>query len=155
MPEKIVDVAPVAQRSRLTRPPFLAPAALVGAAILALMSACDRKPASVEELYATRMAGIGYLQRNQLAEAESAFKKLARLAPDDPLGYANLGLTYLQAGRLDDAEEALDARARQVDGLLAEHRLAGPSPALDEIRMGSGGGADQDCVHVRMLDDLV
>ena len=60
------------------------------------------------------LAMSSHLQRNQLAEAESAFTKLTRLAPDDPAGHADLGLTYLQAGRYADAEKAL-LRARELD----------------------------------------
>ena len=73
---------------------------ILGAALIAATTTvCRPKPASVEELYTARMLGLSYLQRNQLPEAESEFRKLTRLAPDDPLGYTNLGLTYLQAIR--------------------------------------------------------
>ena len=66
----------------------------VSAALLVLgIFACKKKQASVEDLYTTRILGVSYLQRNQLPEAEAEFKKLIDLAPDDPLGYANLGLT--------------------------------------------------------------
>jgi Tfp pilus assembly protein PilF len=82
---------------------------------LVVLIACPRaEQASVEELYTTRMLGLSFLQRNQLAEAESAFAKLAKLAPDDPLGFANLGYTYLQAGRYAEAETQLK-RARELD----------------------------------------
>jgi Flp pilus assembly protein TadD len=77
----------------------------------------------VEELYTARMLGTGYLQRNQLPEAEAEFKKLTRLAPDDPLGYADLGLTYLQAGRYAEAEKQL-RRARELDPGSSEVGLA-------------------------------
>jgi hypothetical protein len=60
------------------------------------------------------MLGTSYLQRNQLGEAESTFKKLVELAPADPLGYANLGLTYLESGRYNEADKALN-RARELD----------------------------------------
>jgi hypothetical protein len=41
---------------------------------LVVLIACPRaEQASVEELYTTRMLGLSFLQRNQLAEAESAF----------------------------------------------------------------------------------
>jgi FG-GAP-like repeat/Tetratricopeptide repeat/ASPIC and UnbV len=76
----------------------------------------------VEELYSTRMLALGYLQRNQLAEAESTFKKLSELAPDDPFGYTNLGLTYLQAGKLPDAEKQL-LRAQKLDPASTDIRL--------------------------------
>ena len=63
---------------------------LVAAAAILASSACRPKPASVEDLYTTRMLGLSYLQRNELPQAESAFTKLTNLAPDDPLGYASL-----------------------------------------------------------------
>ena len=81
------------------------------------------KPASVEDLYATRTLGLGYLQRNQLPEAEAEFKKLTTMAPDDALGYADLGIVYLQGGKLADAEKQL-LRARELDATSAEVGLA-------------------------------
>src|SRR4029077_4729475 len=95
---------------------------LPSAALIAA-AACRSKPASVEDLYTTRVLGLSYLQRNQLPEAESAFTKLTKLAPDDPLGYADLGLTYLQAGRYSDAEKQLK-RARELDRASTEVGLA-------------------------------
>jgi Flp pilus assembly protein TadD len=96
---------------------------LRGAALITAITACRAEQASVEELYTTRMLGLSYLQRNQLPEAESEFKKLTRLAPDDPLGYADLGLTYLQAGRYAEAEKQL-RRARDLDPASTEVGLA-------------------------------
>ena len=94
-------------------------AVVLGAAVLATSAACRPKPASVEELYTTRTLGQSYLQRNQLPEAEAEFKKLTKLAPDDPAGYADLGLTYLQAGRYADAETQL-LRARKLNPASTE-----------------------------------
>jgi Tfp pilus assembly protein PilF len=84
---------------------------------------CRAERAPVEELYTTRMLGTSFLQRNQLPEAETEFKKLIKLAPDDPAGYADLGLTYLQAGRYDDAEKQL-RKARDLDPTSTEVGLA-------------------------------
>jgi len=67
--------------------------------------------------------GTSYLQRNQLPEAEAEFRKLTKLAPDDPLGYTSLGLTYLQAGRYAEAEKEL-RRARELDPASTEVGLA-------------------------------
>ena len=84
-------------------------------AVCVVVAACrSREPAPVEEVFSTRMLGMGYLQRNQLSEAEVQFKKLVDMAPDDPVGYTDLGLTYLQAGRLADAEKQF-RRARELD----------------------------------------
>ncbi len=98
-------------------------AACLGAVLSAAITACRPERASVEDLYTARMLGLSYLQRNQLPEAESEFRKLTKLAPDDPLGYANLGLTYLQAGRYAEAEKQL-LRARELDPSSTEVGLA-------------------------------
>src|SRR4249919_2422095 len=90
---------PLIHIPRMPTPPstrLRAAITLVAAASLAALGACKRETASVEELYSTRMLGVSYLQRNQLGEAEAQFQKLTELAPEDPLGFANLGFTYLQ-----------------------------------------------------------
>ena len=103
----------------MTRMVWRAWVVVLGSVALATSSACRPKPASVEELYTTRTLGRSFLQRNQLPEAEAEFKKLTKLAPDDPAGYADLGLTYLQAGRYPDAETQL-LRARKLDPASTE-----------------------------------
>ncbi|MBC7674341.1 MAG: VCBS repeat-containing protein, partial [Polaromonas sp.] len=103
----------------MTRMVWRAWVVVLGSVALATSSACRPKPASVEELYTTRTLGRSYLQRNQLPEAEAEFKKLTKLAPDDPAGYADLGLVYLQAGRYPDAETQL-LRARKLDPASTE-----------------------------------
>src|SRR5687767_10188665 len=126
---------------------------LLGCSILTFITACrPEKAASVEELYTSRMLGIGYLQRNQLSEAEAEFKKLTGLAPDDPAGYANLGLTYLQGGRYADAEKQLE-KAHDLDpgnvevGLalarvyLLTARRAEARTTLEKLRRDSTGNA--------------
>ncbi|HEX2718353.1 MAG TPA: tetratricopeptide repeat protein, partial [Gemmatimonadaceae bacterium] len=94
-------------------------AALVLLVITAAATSCGREPPPVEELYATRMLGLGHLQRNELAEAETEFRKLTELAPDDAFGHAYLGLTWLQAARFPDAERELE-RARKLEPRSAE-----------------------------------
>jgi VCBS repeat protein/tetratricopeptide repeat protein len=84
---------------------------------------CKPKPVPVEEVFSTRMVGLSYLRRNQLTEAETEFKKLITLAPDDPVGYADLGLVYLQAARYQDAEKQLE-RARELDTASTDIGLA-------------------------------
>ncbi|HET7186575.1 MAG TPA: tetratricopeptide repeat protein, partial [Gemmatimonadaceae bacterium] len=87
------------------------------------VTACrQEKPVNVEEMFTTRTLATNLLQRGQLAEAEVQFKKLIELAPDDPLGYANLGLTYLQGSRFTEAEPQL-LKARKLDPANADVAL--------------------------------
>src|SRR6185295_12769440 len=58
----------------------------------------------------------------QLAEAEQEFKTVISLAPKDASGHANLGLTYLRANRLAEAESELK-RARKLDARSPEVAL--------------------------------
>lgn len=93
--------------------PLVAP--LLAAALSVALTGCRRDaPPPVAELFTIRTLATQLLQRGQLAEAEVQFRKLVELAPDDPLGYANLGLTYLQQARYGDAETQL-LRARKLD----------------------------------------
>lgn len=93
---------------------------LLAAASMVSVTSCRReKPAPVEELFTTRTLAANLLQRGQLRDAEVQFKKLIELAPDDPLGYANLGLTYLQEARYGEAETQL-LRARKLDSANAD-----------------------------------
>jgi thioredoxin-like negative regulator of GroEL len=54
---------------------------------------------------------LAYLQQNQLPQAEAEFKKVVALAPDQALGYADLGLVYLREGRYREAEAQLHRAA--------------------------------------------
>src|SRR6185503_8312878 len=83
-------------------------------AAIAALASCRKERANPAELFSTASVATTYLNRGQLAEAETQFKKLVALAPDDPSGHANLGLTYLRGGRFDEAEKEL-RRARKLD----------------------------------------
>jgi Flp pilus assembly protein TadD len=95
----------------------------LGVAGTALLWACrpERRPA--ESVFLVRSLGLDFLQRGELPEAETQFKKLIDLAPREPLGYANLGITYMRAGRFDDAEDEL-RRAQRLDPSNADVALA-------------------------------
>src|SRR5690348_16050868 len=69
-----------------------------------------------------RTWGLSYLQQNQLPKAEVEFRKVVALAPDQALGYANLGLVYLREGRYREAEAQL-ARARALDSTNSDVAL--------------------------------
>ena len=111
-----VDLPRMTDRTWRRRALFLS-AALIAAA------ACRPERAPVEELYTTRMLGLSYLQRNQLPRLKPSSRSSPSSRPTIPLGYANLGLTYLQAGRYAEAEKQL-RRARELDPASTEIGLA-------------------------------
>src|SRR5438876_3716647 len=83
---------------------------------------CREKPIDQGALITARTVGLEHLQRGRLPEAEQEFRNVIALAPRDPLGYANLGLTYLRAGRYADADVQLQ-RARRLDPKNADIAL--------------------------------
>ena len=85
---------------------------ILGIIITGLFQSCKEKDnIDSKEVYwemiTIRTLGLAYLEENKLAEAETEFKKLTALVPDDALGYANLGLVYLRMGKYEEAEQQL------------------------------------------------
>jgi len=75
----------------------------IGAAVAAATSGCRREEVRPEELFQAQSLGLNDLELGRLQEAEAQFKKVMALAPGEPLGYANLGLTYLRCARYGTA----------------------------------------------------
>lgn len=92
------------------------------AALLVLAHGCRKEPVDRQELLTAHSLGLNDLQIGHLSEAEQQFKKVVQLAPDDPLGYANLGLTYLRGARFREAETQLN-RARRLNSTSPEIAL--------------------------------
>ena len=104
-------------------PPSMIPNALkcLGMATTLLLVGCrGREPAQGGGLerdaaiLTARTLGLAYLRSQQFAQAETAFAKIVALAPDQALGYANLGLAHLRLGRYDLAEQEI-RRAAALD----------------------------------------
>jgi hypothetical protein len=88
-----------------------------------LLACGERRPeVSARELITIRTMGLAYLEENNLTEAEAEFRRLTELAPDEPLGYANLGLALLRQARYDEAAEAI-GQAKDLDDSDPEIRL--------------------------------
>src|SRR6058998_1863659 len=66
--------------------------------------------ARADSAVTARTWGLAYLQGNQLPQAETEFRKVIAFAPDQALGYADLGLVYLRGGRYREAESSSAAR---------------------------------------------
>ena len=60
--------------------------------------------------------GVAYLEQEQPAEAAAAFRRVVALAPEEPLGYANLGLSFVRAGQADSALVWLQRARDQAPG---------------------------------------
>ena len=66
----------------------------------------DSRQKSIE-LMTAQTLGLAYLEEFNLDEAENEFLKVIELAPNEKLGYANLGLTYLRKGTYSEAKKQL------------------------------------------------
>src|SRR5207244_10021958 len=103
-----------------------------------------------------RTLGLAYLRSEQLAQAETAFSKIVALAPDQALGYANLGLVHLRLGRYDVAEReirraaALDTASDDIALTLAKvYELTGRTAVarrgVERVLRGSQGALRTLC----------
>src|SRR2546426_12023519 len=98
-------------------------------AVLLLVGCRGREPAPGAGLerdaaiLAARTLGLAYLQKNQLAQAETSFRRIVALAPDQALGYANLGLVQLRQGRHREAETAILRAAAQIGRASCRERV--------------------------------
>lgn len=76
----------------------------------------DDSGSRATDIITLRTLGLAYLEENRLEEAAQQFGRLIELVPDEPLGYANLGLISLRLGKYQDAERRLlEARKLVAD----------------------------------------
>jgi cytochrome c-type biogenesis protein CcmH/NrfG len=119
---------------------------------IALAAGCKKTQPRTEDIFQAQTLGLGYLDRGQLAEAETQFKSVISMAPDEPLGHAYLGLTSLRGSRFADAEKELrrahdlDASNADIDLMLAKlyavtGRTADARRVLDQASRGAPNNA--------------
>lgn len=91
-----------------------------------VFQSCEQKPVDEKQLardkITMRTLGLAYLEENKLEEAEAEFVKLTDIAPDEALGFANLGLVYLRMDNYPEALKQLD-NAVKIDPKDANIRL--------------------------------
>ena len=81
--------------------------------VLLFLNICCEYPEKVDRqtfkaMVSHRNLGLAYLEEERYAEAAREFRFLVEIAPDEPLGYANLGLAYmLMSGELQQSEKWL------------------------------------------------
>ncbi len=101
-------------------------------ASLFLVLAAKLSPSDVSALQQARNVGLAALEEGNLAEAAKRFEAVRRLAPDDPLGWADGGVAAMRAKDLGAAEKLLaqalrlsPGDARILDLEAARRELAG------------------------------
>ncbi|SVB06384.1 uncharacterized protein METZ01_LOCUS159238, partial [marine metagenome] len=67
---------------------------------LLLTNGCEHKEKVNQDRYkqmvSYRNLGLAYMEEERYSEAANEFIMLVEIAPKEPLGYANLGLTYMR-----------------------------------------------------------
>jgi hypothetical protein len=156
--------------------------------VVAFRRAAPRLPAPGTAAYADYVeafrSGLAALDdtERQWDHGQEAFGKAVALIPEEPAGWANLGLAHLRSNELDDAAAAL-ARARELApdsgevaallGLL-DYRQAKDAEAADLCRSAlaqhpddvatlfvlahavrGAGGADADAESQRLIEDAL
>ena len=74
-------------------------------ALLFALLAASPSATDVRVLQADRNVGLASLEEGNLAEAAKRFAEIRRLAPNDPLGWANGAVTAMRAKELATAEK--------------------------------------------------
>ena len=81
--------------------------------ILIFNISCEQKkivsPTIFSKMVSHQNLGLAYLEEERYSDAVSEFTALIHIAKEEPLGYANLGLTYMRmSGELHNSEEWLN-----------------------------------------------
>ena len=109
------------------------PGVLVLAA-LAVGGAAFAQPS--EEMARLRNLGYAQLENERPTDAESTYRELVELAPDEPLGHANLAITLLRQDQHEAAlasiDRALDLGGNRADLLLARAAILQWTGARDK-----------------------
>ncbi|MCZ6795858.1 MAG: FG-GAP-like repeat-containing protein [Planctomycetota bacterium] len=136
------------------------PGAPLAAGLGLLMTLACGEPAPetdspTAEIFAARTAGLTFLERDRLDEAQREFERLIELAPEEAIGYTNLGLVHLRGGDLTEAERAvrraLGIEPENPDIRLILARIYEVDGRVEEARGELEATARQDPEHVRTL----
>jgi tetratricopeptide (TPR) repeat protein len=116
---------PRPQNSKLRARNFLPGTLLTVLFTLLLIFNCTNPPPAIEtwqQAISHKNLGLAYLDRNDFDNAIKEFETVIKLLPDEPLGYADLAVTYLKLqtpdGATDYIAEAID-RASEDGEILS------------------------------------
>jgi hypothetical protein len=112
---------------------------------------CSRSPGLSDEAYNEAVAAfhvsLAAMQTSQDVLAREELERLTRLAPDEPAGWANLGLLLLRQQQLDEGIERITRAAELAPGHGAVQRLLAQAEAMK-------GNTDAALRHWRRAIDL-
>jgi len=124
---------------------------LLPALLLAAASPAPLSPADVSRLQSARNVGLAALEEGDLAEASKRFEEVRKLAPADPLGWADGGVAAMRAKDLAAAKKLLDgalARAPGDSRVLAlaavQAELSGDAPGAISLYEKAAAAAPSD-----------
>jgi tetratricopeptide (TPR) repeat protein len=119
--------------------------------LFAVLAVASPSTAELRSLQADRNVGLAALEENDLAEASRRFADVRRLAPADPLGWANGAVAAMRAGDLESAAKLLaealrlsggDPRVLALDG--ARRELAGEPAGAAETFERAAAASPKD-----------
>ncbi len=94
---------------------------------LAIAEGCRRGPRLSGEAYAESVAAfhtsLAAMQTSQDVLARRHLERLTQLAPEEPAGWANLGLLFLRQQQIDEAIQRITRAAELAPGNASIHRL--------------------------------
>ena len=131
--------------------------------ILLFNVCCEREnlvsPDTFVKMISHRNLGLAYLEEERFSDAVKEFKALIDLHPQEPLGYANLGLTYmLMSGELKNSEEwlsqALKKSPNNPDILFLQSKLYELTDRKDKAIINLENLIIKHPTHIRSLYQL-
>jgi tetratricopeptide (TPR) repeat protein len=119
---------------------------------LAAATACSRGPRVSDEAYLEAVAAfhvsLAAMQTSQEVLARERLERLTQLVPDEPAGWANLGLIFLRQQQIDEAIQ----RLTRASELAPENASIQSLLALAETQRGNSDAAIRHWRRARDLD---
>src|SRR6266851_3648534 len=113
--------------------------ALTSLLSLVLASAPAPSPSDLSRLLAEKNLGLAALEEGNLAEAKKRFETVRRLAPAEPLGWADGAVAAMRGKQLPEAKKLLAEALRLAP---ADARLLSLSGTLSELEGDRGVALD-------------
>ncbi len=128
-------------------------------AVIGAVACADEPPTpDLEELDRLRTVGLALLEEGRLADAAASFSHLTELAPEEPLGPADLAVARLRQGDLEGARraarKAVDRGPSDPGVRVIAAAVAAEAGDDDGAREHLFAALEADAMHVAALWDL-